>query len=129
MYFVSCSGQGFSTSAYPKLAQCYPSGVVPDLRGEFIRGWDNGRGVDSGRALLSLQMDEVKEHKHFISTNYAGGSGVSSQGRLQAGYNSSEQADTGRFSTLGVEAIDGSPAGGGETRPRSIAFNKIVRAA
>lgn len=28
---------------------------LPDLRGEFVRGWDDGRGVDTGRALGSNQ--------------------------------------------------------------------------
>lgn len=37
---------------------------LPDLRGEFIRGWDDGRGVDSGRAFGSYQTDEIKSHKH-----------------------------------------------------------------
>lgn len=37
---------------------------VPDLRGEFIRGHDDGRGVDAGRALGSVQTDEFKEHLH-----------------------------------------------------------------
>jgi microcystin-dependent protein len=28
---------------------------LPDLRGEFIRGWDHGRGIDTGRTLGSAQ--------------------------------------------------------------------------
>ena len=52
---LAMNGQRFDTRRYPKLAQKYPSGQLPDLRGEFIRGWDNGRGVDTGRGLLSWQ--------------------------------------------------------------------------
>lgn len=37
---------------------------LPDLRGEFVRGWDDGRGVDSGRAFGSGQADEIKAHNH-----------------------------------------------------------------
>ena len=33
---------------------------LPDLRGEFIRGWDDGRGIDSGRALGSAQGDAIR---------------------------------------------------------------------
>ena len=52
---LAMNGQQFDTRRYPKLAQKYPSGQLPDMRGEFIRGLDNGRGVDAGRALLSTQ--------------------------------------------------------------------------
>ena len=50
---------------------------LPDLRGEFIRGLDAGRGVDSGRALGSFQADEIKAHTHTITT---GGTGTASNG-------------------------------------------------
>ncbi len=52
---LAMNGQRFDTRRYPKLAQKYPSGQLPDMRGEFIRGWDNGRGVDVGRGMLSYQ--------------------------------------------------------------------------
>ena len=57
---LAMNGQRFDTHRYPKLAQKYPSGQLPDMRGEFIRGWDNGRGVDVGRALLSSQEDAIR---------------------------------------------------------------------
>ena len=37
---------------------------LPDLRGEFLRGWDDGRGIDSGRVIGSWQADELKSHTH-----------------------------------------------------------------
>lgn len=55
MVFLSCAGQSFDKATYPIAAQLYPSGVMPELRAEFIRGWDNERGVDAGRQLLSYQ--------------------------------------------------------------------------
>ena len=33
---------------------------LPDLRGEFMRGWDDGRGIDSGRVLGSAQGDAIR---------------------------------------------------------------------
>ncbi|MFM5802329.1 tail fiber protein [Aeromonas veronii] len=126
--YLMCMGQSFNKATYPKLAVAYPSGVLPDLRGEFIRGWDNSRGVDISRSLLSYQSDEVKEHKHYIPSKYAGGSGTSSLSSLQAGYETSLDTNYS-YGTTGVENLDGSPAGGGETRVRNVAFNYIVRAA
>lgn len=57
---LAFNGQTFNKTTYPILAQKYPSGVLPDLRGEFIRFWDNGRGVDAGRGLLSAQGDAIR---------------------------------------------------------------------
>jgi len=38
---------------------------LPDLRGEFMRGWDDGRGVDSGRSFGTSQLDQMQSHDHF----------------------------------------------------------------
>lgn len=65
---LAMNGQRFDKSRYPKLALIYPSGTLPDMRGEFIRGQDNGRGVDEGRALLSAQGDTFQDHVHFLPT-------------------------------------------------------------
>ncbi|WP_176552411.1 phage tail protein [Testudinibacter sp. TR-2022] len=51
---LAMRGQSISQSTYPVLYSLY-GGTLPDLRGEFIRGWDNGRGVDRGRTILSAQ--------------------------------------------------------------------------
>jgi microcystin-dependent protein len=45
---------------------------IPDDRGLFIRGWDNGRGFDSGRVFGSYQADDIKSHLHTASTNTTG---------------------------------------------------------
>ncbi|PBR71447.1 phage tail protein, partial [Escherichia coli] len=47
--WLKCNGAAFSAEEYPELAKVYPTNKLPDLRGEFIRGWDDGRGVDAGR--------------------------------------------------------------------------------
>ena len=46
--------------------------VLPDYRGEFLRGWDNGRGKDSGRSLYAAQTDALKTHTHTGVANTAG---------------------------------------------------------
>lgn len=132
--FLKCNGLSFSTAIYPKLALAYPSGVLPDLRGEFLRGWDDGRGVDAGRALLSLKLDTLQGHKHTIidsvNPNYTGANsrgGSSTFGGIQyvdnAGPSSVFQA-----STMITNGINGTPRVDSETSPRNIAFNYIVRA-
>ncbi|EHR7124007.1 TPA: phage tail protein, partial [Escherichia coli] len=45
--WLKCNGAAFDKVKYPHLATAYPSGKLPDLRGEFIRGWDDGRGIDA----------------------------------------------------------------------------------
>ncbi|HFT9612280.1 TPA: phage tail protein, partial [Escherichia coli] len=58
--WLKCNGAAFSAEDYPNLAKAYPTLKLPDLRGEFIRGWDGGKGVDSGRTLLSAQGDAIR---------------------------------------------------------------------
>ena len=40
---------------------------LPDLRGQFVRGWDNSAGVDSGRSFASSQSDQNKQHTHSVT--------------------------------------------------------------
>ncbi|MFQ6292055.1 phage tail protein [Yersinia enterocolitica] len=113
------NGGTFNTAIYPKLALKYPSGVLPDLRGEFIRGWDDGRGINANRTILSHELDELKSHQHLMSD---GGNA-----HVRVGVTGgSTQAWFGDRAGMDVRT---GWAGGTETRPRNIAFNYIVRAA
>ncbi|EFO2390556.1 hypothetical protein DRR63_23000, partial [Escherichia coli] len=64
--WLKCNGAAFSSEKYPNLAKVYPTLKLPDLRGEFIRGWDDGRGVDAGRALLNWQPHTILDHAHYM---------------------------------------------------------------
>lgn len=66
--FLAMNGAAFDKRRYPRLAVLYPTGHLPDLRGEFIRGWDANRGVDPGRALLSWQVDDDKKRRVDFSS-------------------------------------------------------------
>lgn len=60
--YLPCSGQTVSSSTFPSLVTFLggtTSATLPDLRGEFLRGWDNGRGVDPGRTIASYQKGSV----------------------------------------------------------------------
>lgn len=61
--FALMEGQTFDKSAYPKLAVAYPSGVIPDMRGQTIKG------KPSGRAVLSTEADGIKSHSHSASAS------------------------------------------------------------
>ncbi|WP_254306274.1 phage tail protein [Salmonella enterica] len=73
--WLKCNGAAFSAEEYPELAKAYPTNKLPDLRGEFIRGWDDGRGMDTGRAILSAQGDAIRniygEFKTVNTENYS----------------------------------------------------------
>ena len=89
--------------------------ALPDLRGEFIRGWDDGRGVDASRAIGTAQSDDFKSHTHNYSTTGASGSNL-----------------TGGASNIydGVRTLATSAApatGGTETRPRNIALLYCIK--
>ncbi|WP_420868503.1 phage tail protein [Dickeya oryzae] len=130
--WLKCNGQAFDKNAFPKLAQVYPGGVLPDLRGEFIRGWDDGRGVDSNRSLLSLQGDAIRNITGFVSGAFVGFDAF--QGAFFD--TGSRYATTSSASLAGVNmnddfAFDASRVvpTANENRPRNIAFSYIVRAA
>lgn len=126
MSFVKMNGASFSASLFPNLAKVFPSLVLPDTRGEFIRVWDDGRGVDPLRDMLSSQAYDTKSHTHrFLGSNGSvGNSNVLGT-----------QNNVGDTMTYGINQPDGSTkmflesTGGSETRPRNIAFSFIVRAA
>ncbi|HHI2962072.1 TPA: phage tail protein [Escherichia coli] len=131
--WLKCNGAVFSAEEYPELAKAYPTNKLPDLRGEFIRGWDDGRDVDSGRALLSEQLDAMQNVTGSLIDNTMG-SASSASGVFNVGSSSGVKyaaPSTGNaFSYYGVTLdLSRSARTSAETRPRNIAFNYIVRAA
>jgi microcystin-dependent protein len=82
---------------------------LPDARGEFLRAFDDARGVDIGRTLGSRQADEIKSHDHESNT-YTG------PGALNVA------ATPGSF----VGARTGA-TGGAETRPRNVALLACIK--
>lgn len=60
--YARMQGQNFNKSSYPLLAIAYPSGIIPDMRGQTIKG-----KPDSGRAVLSQEQDGIKSHSHSAS--------------------------------------------------------------
>ena len=75
--YLECNGAAVSRSTYASLFSAISTtwGVgdgsstfnLPDLRGQFVRGWDNSAGVDSGRSFASSQSDQNKSHNHSVT--------------------------------------------------------------
>ncbi|WP_165470143.1 phage tail-collar fiber domain-containing protein [Escherichia coli] len=133
--WVKCNGAAFSAEEYPELAKAYPTNILPDLRGEFIRGWDDGRGVDSSRTLLSWQKGSYLVQEANISPDSVVQFSVNDIALL--GWDKTEtNSDILRAKSIPTEHIwNPVPVGAwgiqylGYARPRNIAFNYIVRAA
>ncbi|EHM8478729.1 phage tail protein [Escherichia coli] len=126
MVFLKFNGAKFSATDYPVLAKVFPSLVLPEARGDFIRIWDDGRGVDSGRGLLSTQSDLMKQ----FTLQYYGpsaGTGTRTVFALQSNANGIYTSGISQNDGSGTTAAFNVP-GGTETRPRNIAFNFLVRA-
>jgi len=117
--WLKCNGAAVSRTTYATLfaaiGTTYGSGNgsstfnVPDLRGEFVRGWDDSRGVDSGRSLGSFQADELKSHTHTFAGSTSSGGG---------GYSSRHGVPLTRTTNA---------TGGNETRPRNLAFLYCIK--
>lgn len=110
-----------STAGYPALKNLVGD-YTPDLRGEFIRGLDNGRGVDtqSNRAIGSWEPDMVERHQHSITTYQWGGS-INNQGSAVSMFSPG-------YRHVSMQATDyyGAPTDV-ETRPRNLSFNYIIK--
>ncbi|ARB85418.1 MULTISPECIES: phage tail protein [Yersinia] len=131
--WIICNGQAFDKAHCPQLALAYPSGVLPDLRGLFIRGWDNGRNLDGGRTLLSFQGDAIRNITGFYIQNLAGNSywngcgGAFYQEGNAFGHHANNSGGNGA-TTKRFDASRVVPTAN-ENRPVNMAFNYIVRAA
>lgn len=91
---------------------------IPDLRAEFIRGWDDSRGVDTGRAFGSSQTDDNKAHSHNLSNGGTSVMTASGSGRTLTGLAAGSSVNGGA-------AI--ADSGGTETRPRNLAFLPCIK--
>lgn len=66
--YLPCFGQTVNSATFPDLVEFLNPGqssaTLPEMRGEFLRGWDNGRGADLGRAIKTAQTDALQDHGH-----------------------------------------------------------------
>ena len=140
--YIKANGATISRSAYSALfntlGTTYGAGdgsttfQIPDMRGQFPRGFDDGAGVDSGRTFGSSQSHQIAYHKHatwgeanssFTFGNSSGNGHMGSSGGIDY--------DNYWFYTNDGSNIDNTlnAAGlmGNETRPRNVALLACIK--
>lgn len=120
--WLKCNGAAISRTSYQRLFEAigtrfgagdgFNTFNLPDVRGEFIRGWDDGRGIDTARELGSWQADEIKSHSH--SYEWFPGQG---NGEVDNNYQAGHVQSTGSTGATG----------GSETRPRNVALLACIK--
>ena len=130
--FLEVDGSVKSIAAYPDLAAFLGTAFnlgnegagnfrLPESRGEFLRGWDHGRGVDVGRGIGTLQGSMLEAHTHPILIDSGGGAGFGDIGvKSSAGGILSGAARTMTSKT--------DPSTGTETRVRNLAVMWCIKA-
>lgn len=121
--FLKANGATISRAVYAKLfaavGTTFGAGDgsttfnLPDLRGEFLRGLDDGRGVDAARALGSSQDESFKAHTHNVPM-YQG-----------TAWTSAIKPTSDATGTTNVTTT--SSTGGSETRPRNVALLACIK--
>ena len=126
--FLEVDGSTQSAAVYPDLA-AYLGGAfntgneaagffrLPDTRGEFLRGWDHGRGVDAGRAIGSQQAQSVQLHNHELWA-----------GETYTGVTPSGAGAAAPWVGGSVTGMKTGATGGSETRPRNLAVMWCIKA-
>ena len=154
--FLECNGSAISRSTYASLfsilSTTHGAGDgsstfnIPDLRGQFVRGWDNSAGVDASRAFGSSQTDQNKNHTHTTdsqsltgSVSHLSGSLANNPGSASGiitklspasaiGARSSGSANASGISIDATHSHTISSSGGGtEARPKNIALMYIIK--
>lgn len=146
--FMYAHGQAISRTAYPilfsRIGTKYGSGDgsttfnLPDKRGLFTREWDNGKGIDSGRELGSVQQDCVQPHKHIQNLgefyDNAGYFGKSAQKGYFGSSGGIDQDNYLLYTNDGTTFLGNNPNGeyenppiGTETRPKNFAAVSLIR--
>jgi microcystin-dependent protein len=153
--YLKCNGAAVSRTTYADLfdiiGTTHGAGDgsttfnVPDLRGEFVRGWDDSRGVDSGRSFGSSQSDQNAQHNHTATATST--STVNDPGHIhQVQYSNSDSGDgvieesgtglSGQEPTLSATtgitvststSVSIANQGGSEARPRNVAMMYVIK--
>lgn len=132
MEFIPYMGQSFDAVKYPLLSQLHPTNILPaDMRGQVPRGWDNARGIDTTRVLMSEQGDAIRNITGTLNGRRYGITGASGVFALSdmslpttqsVTLGANERADQVTFDASRVVPT------AAESRMKNVAWNMIVRA-
>lgn len=134
--FLLCAGQEVTKEAYPELVAYLTgdplalSATLPDLRGEFRRGADLGRGVDAGRVAGSAQGDAIRNITGSCGTIRLASAGSAPSGAFTGAATGVAISGTASGTAGGVGGFDASAVvpTASENRPRNIAVVSCIKA-
>ena len=116
--YLECNGAEISRTTFAALfaviGTAYGTGNttttfnIPDLRGEFVRGFDNGRGIDSGRNIANVQLSQNLVHNHSASTS------ISDSGHFHHSFRSGNASERRDNSNLNSNNFPSSGTGRGD---------------
>lgn len=132
--YLKANGAAISRSTYSDLfaviGTTFGSGDgsttfnLPDLRGEFVRCWDDGKGTDSGRAMGTAQSGAIQSHRHEASASTHDVNSADSQGypagNIHRSFRTSDRPGSDRTTLIGT-------TGDSETRPRNISLLACIK--
>lgn len=135
--FLACDGAAVSRTTYAGLfavvGETHGAGDgsttfnLPDLRGEFVRGWDNGRGVDSGRTFGAAQADAMQGHGHLIGKRLYGDTAGSKATLCGLLWDDIYGSDSEVVEAPVSDGTNGTPRTAAETRPRNVALLACIK--
>lgn len=139
--WLECDGSSVSRSTYAHLfaaiGETYGVGDgsttfdLPDYRGMFLRGWDNTRGIDTGRVLGTTQAEEVGDHQHHMFTDVTVGGAVITTNQTATAVTvvgDDYSARIGGNSEVANVGLTGT-SNGSETRPVNVSVMFCIKAA
>lgn len=130
--YFECNGETFDSNTYPKLYIALGTSILPDLRGQFIRGWDHGKGVDKNRSIGTTQGDAMQNITGKLTEmQVAAWHSQSETGALyQSRRHGSGKHDRGNLSGTMIDLnFDASRSvrTADENRPKNVALMYIIK--
>lgn len=127
--YIPYMAQSFDPVKYPLLSQLHPTNVLPaDMRGYVARGWDNGRGIDTGRVLMSAQGDAIRDITGSFYARSDSAAPVTGAFTKETATQLIGNTASAAIGKINFSAADAGVPTASENRGKNVAWNFIVRA-